>query len=204
MRKTATALRKDTVSVRGRRRWWSSFGLPSRQMGLWDAIRPHSEKQRDRGHPQLFRRRKELPQDDPLRPLIFSFGIRGLLDDLARQRRLAPNGSHTTAQDGGLRPIAVGDMIYRLATKAIVRHSKRHDFLLPYQFGVGSKGGVEPVVRAVERALEDTLDRPYTHLTSLDFQQRIQHSRQEGHSRGTAPVCACPLPGREMGIRLYF
>jgi hypothetical protein len=71
--------------------------------------------------------------------------------------------------DGGLRPIAVGDMIYRLATKAIVRHSNRRDFLLPYQFGVGSKGGVEPVVRAVERALEDTLDRPYTHLTSLDF-----------------------------------
>jgi hypothetical protein len=71
--------------------------------------------------------------------------------------------------DGGLRPIAVGDMIYRLATKAIVRHSNRRDFLLPYQFGVGSKGGVEPVVRAVERALEGALDRPYTHLTSLDF-----------------------------------
>jgi hypothetical protein len=71
--------------------------------------------------------------------------------------------------DGGLRPIAVGDMIYRLATKAIIRHSNRRDFLLPYQFGVGSKGGVEPVVRAVERALEGNLDRPYTHLTSLDF-----------------------------------
>jgi hypothetical protein len=61
--------------------------------------------------------------------------------------------------DGGLRPIAVGDMIYRLATKAIVRHSNRRDFLLPYQF-VGSKGDVEPVVRAVERALEGSLDRP--------------------------------------------
>jgi hypothetical protein len=71
--------------------------------------------------------------------------------------------------DGGLRPIAVGDMIYRLATKAIIRHSNRRAFLLPYQFGVGSKGGVEPVVRAVERALDGTLDRPYTHLTSLDF-----------------------------------
>jgi hypothetical protein len=28
---------------------------------------------------------------------------------------------------------------------------------------------VEPVVRAVERALKGSLDRPYTHLTSLDF-----------------------------------
>jgi hypothetical protein len=68
--------------------------------------------------------------------------------------------------DGGLCPIAVGDMIYRLATKAIIRHSNRRDVLLPYQFGVGSKSGVEPVVRAVERALEGTLDRPYTHLFS--------------------------------------
>jgi hypothetical protein len=69
--------------------------------------------------------------------------------------------------DGGLCPIAVGDMIYRLATKAIIRHSNRRDVLLPYQFGVGSKSGVEPVVRAVERALEGTLDRPYTHLSRL-------------------------------------
>jgi hypothetical protein len=27
VRKTATALRKDTVSLRGRRKWWSLFGL---------------------------------------------------------------------------------------------------------------------------------------------------------------------------------
>ncbi|RSH80792.1 hypothetical protein EHS25_006961 [Saitozyma podzolica] len=60
-------------------------------------------------------------------------------------------------------------MIYRLVTKAIIRHTNRRDFRLTYQFGIGSKGGVEPVVRAVERALEDTLDRSYTHLTSLDF-----------------------------------
>ncbi|RSH82983.1 hypothetical protein EHS25_005692 [Saitozyma podzolica] len=42
--------------------------------------------------------------------------------------------------------MAVGDMIYRLVTKAIIRHSERRDFLLPYHFGVGKKGGVEPVL----------------------------------------------------------
>jgi hypothetical protein len=63
--------------------------------------------------------------------------------------------------DGGLRLVAVGDLIYRLATKAIIRHSNRRDFLLPYQFGVGSKGGVEPVVRAVERAWRE----PWTDYT---------------------------------------
>ncbi|GFZ49940.1 hypothetical protein JCM24511_07343 [Saitozyma sp. JCM 24511] len=51
--------------------------------------------------------------------------------------------------DGGLRPIAVGDMIYRLATKAIIRHSNRRDFLLPYQFGVGSKG-FQPSLRLTD------------------------------------------------------
>jgi hypothetical protein len=58
--------------------------------------------------------------------------------------------------------MAVGDMIYRLVTKAIIRHSERRDFLLPYHFGVGKKGGVEPVVRAAERARDGTLDQPYT------------------------------------------
>jgi hypothetical protein len=86
--------------------------------------------------------------------------------------------------DGGLRPIAVGDMIYRLATKAIVRHSNRRGFLLPHKFGVGSKGGVEPVVRAVERALEGTLDRPYTHLTSLDFSNAFNTADRKDIAEG--------------------
>jgi hypothetical protein len=41
--------------------------------------------------------------------------------------------------------------------------------LLPFQLGVGSKGGVEPVVRAVEKALEGSLPDEYSHLVSLDF-----------------------------------
>jgi hypothetical protein len=92
--------------------------------------------------------------------------------------------------DGGLPPIAVGDMIYRLATKAIIRHSNRRDFLLPYQFGVGSKGGVEPVVRAFERALDGTLDKPYNHLTSLDFSNAFNtvDRRRPPH---------CPVPSHQ-------
>jgi hypothetical protein len=51
-------------------------------MGLWDAVRPHSDEQRDRGHPQPFLG-KGFRQGDPLGPLMFSLGIRQLLDDLA-------------------------------------------------------------------------------------------------------------------------
>jgi hypothetical protein len=42
-------------------------------------------------------------------------------------------------------------------------------FLLPFQSGVGTKGGVEPVIRAAQRALDNSLGRPFTHRTSLDF-----------------------------------
>jgi hypothetical protein len=71
--------------------------------------------------------------------------------------------------DGGYRPIAVGELVYRLCTKAILRHSSRPDFLLPFQYGVGTRGGVEPVIRGAQRALDDSLGRSFTHLTSLDF-----------------------------------
>jgi hypothetical protein len=70
-----------------------------------------------------------------------------------------------SGRDGGLRTIAVGDMTYRLVTKAIIGHSNRRDFQLPYQFGVGSKGGVEPVVRAWQSVLDCSLDQRYAHLT---------------------------------------
>jgi hypothetical protein len=71
--------------------------------------------------------------------------------------------------DGGYRSITVGELIYRLCTKAILRHAFRPNFLLPFQFGVGTKGGVEPVIRVAQRALDISLGRLFTHLTSLDF-----------------------------------
>jgi hypothetical protein len=71
--------------------------------------------------------------------------------------------------DGGIRPIAVGELFYRLATKTILKTAFKPDFLLPNQLGVGSKGGIEPVARAVERALSGTLPLRYSHLVSLDF-----------------------------------
>jgi len=72
-------------------------------------------------------------------------------------------------KDGGLRPIAVGDLLYRLVTKVLLRHHFKPDWLLPTQFGVGTKGGVEPVIRTIQRARDDELDQPYNTLTSLDF-----------------------------------
>lgn len=71
--------------------------------------------------------------------------------------------------DGGVRPIAVGELLFRLIAKVLLRHYFKPDMLLPVQLGVGSRGGTEPIVRAVERALADDLPQRYTHLVSLDF-----------------------------------
>ena len=54
--------------------------------------------------------------------------------------------------DGGIRPIACGELIYRLITKTLLRKAFKPDFLEEYQLGVSSKGGVEPIVRTIERA----------------------------------------------------
>ena len=72
--------------------------------------------------------------------------------------------------DGGVRPIAVGELIYRLCTKAILRCSFKPDCLSPSQFGVGTRGGVEPLIRAVQRAIDGSIEgKDFTHVTSLDF-----------------------------------
>lgn len=57
---------------------------------------------------------------------------------------LKPNGS--------IRPIAVGSLFYRLCMKILLKSSRTIDDLLPFQLGVGTKGGVEPILRAVENA----------------------------------------------------
>ena len=52
-----------------------------------------------------------------------------------------------TKATGGIRPIAVGELFYRLVAKVLQKHVFKTDFLAQYQLGVGSKGGVEPIVR---------------------------------------------------------
>lgn len=76
--------------------------------------------------------------------------------------------THLLKPDESLRPIAIGEVLYRLAMKVIMEDKMDEKVLLPNQSGVKSKGGVEPIVAAVEEALDGTLDQEYTHLVSLD------------------------------------
>jgi hypothetical protein len=69
-------------------------------------------------------------------------------------------------KDGGVRPIAVSSLIYRLITKAILGAFFTEDSLLPSQLGVGSKLGVEPAIALLNSSLEEG---GYSSITSLDL-----------------------------------
>ena len=59
-------------------------------------------------------------------------------------------------KDGGLRPIAVGNLLRRLTSKALVRaiEGKVNNLLAPHQLGVGTRGGCEIIVHSVKEALK--------------------------------------------------
>ena len=60
--------------------------------------------------------------------------------------------------DGSPRPIAVGDAFYRIAARCLLKligPERINNALLPGQFGVGSKGGVEPLVHALRALLTE-------------------------------------------------
>ena len=70
----------------------------------------------------------------------------------------------------GLRPIASGECMWRLAAAHAVDAyaSEARALLAPYQFGVGQPGGAEHIVHAMQAALED--DRGERHAgVTLDF-----------------------------------
>jgi hypothetical protein len=62
---------------------------------------------------------------------------------------------------GGVRPIAVGDLMCNVIAKSLLILYARSDCLLPWQLGVKSLGGVEPLVCPVEKMVEGKVEREY-------------------------------------------
>ena len=63
-------------------------------------------------------------------------------------------------KDGGIRPIAVGNILRRLTAKCISRElsKKAANFLSPHQMGVGVRGGIEAIVHTVRQVMEEDKD----------------------------------------------
>jgi len=72
--------------------------------------------------------------------------------------------------DRGVRPIAIGDLVYRVAMKAILMTSYRPEMLLPFQLGVNSPGGVEPAIFLLEEAIIGKNSSNFQQAASIDLE----------------------------------
>ena len=83
--------------------------------------------------------------------------INGNLPIEARQYLLASRLVALTKPSGDMRPIAVGELLYRLA--AVIAVSRVSDaatkLLAPHQYGVGVSSGAERILHSVQHALTD-------------------------------------------------
>ena len=69
---------------------------------------------------------------------------------------------------GGIRPIACGELFLRVCVRYILREWGIEDSLLPCQMGVGTKGGVEPICEYVQQRLDGVQEGDTTTMYSLD------------------------------------
>jgi hypothetical protein len=86
--------------------------------------------------------------------------------DMLTSAKLVPLLKNTK---GDIRPIAVGEIFYRIAASAISRACRTKDDLLETQFGVGTKGGVEPVIWLQEQALRPAVEEAGRVVIQLDL-----------------------------------
>ena len=79
------------------------------------------------------------------------------LSDYPRQLFFTANYTDLRKKDGGIRPIAVGNIFRRIASKIASRPAVRSlcSALSPIQLGVGIRGGCEAAVRATRSLLKE-------------------------------------------------
>lgn len=92
--------------------------------------------------------------------------------------------------NGKVRPIAVGELFYRACMKTLLKHYASAQKLLPRQFGVGSAGGVEPLVHLVEQFATDALQPEFTHLIALDFKNAFNRLPRTQLASGLTKHCS--------------
>ena len=81
-----------------------------------------------------------------------------------------------------LRPIACGELFYRVVMRFLLRVTSPRGGLLPVQLGVGSPGGVSPIVELLQREYEAQMDGGADHerqAYSLDFSNAFNSVARE-------------------------
>lgn len=124
--------------------------------------------------PQLVKLCYGLPEKaSPLRKCLFRLAQLMLAGqapcpEILTTSRLTPLQQSPTK----IRPVACGELFYRLLTRLLIRVLGTRDMLLQNQLGVGNPGGVEPIVHLVQQEM-DRLDMedeaPERYAYSLDL-----------------------------------
>ena len=83
--------------------------------------------------------------------------LNGRLPEQARQYLLSSRLVGLTKPDDGVRPIAIGEMFYRLAAVLAVRRvtAAAATLLAPHQYGIGVPGGGERILHSMQHTLTD-------------------------------------------------
>ena len=85
-------------------------------------------------------------------------------------------------KDGGIRPVAVGNVFRRLAAKAwcyVVSRAVSHE-LLPYQLGVSLRGGAEAAIHAVRTFITNNIDSSdHKIIVKLDMMNAFNSVRRD-------------------------
>ncbi len=114
--------------------------------------------------------------------------INGELPDDARQLLLTSRlVALTKPNSDGYRPIAVGELFYRLAAIVAVRRvsSEAAELLAPHQYGIGVAAGAEKILHSLQHELTDTDKRLAT--APIGHHKRLQQLRPR--SRAARAVC---------------
>ena len=81
-------------------------------------------------------------------------------------------GTRKKSAGGGIRPIAVGEVMRRLVSKCLAQSVRQsaHSHLSPLQLGVGTSNGAEAIVHAVRSVLQsDSFPNSNKYVLQLDF-----------------------------------
>ena len=88
-----------------------------------------------------------------------------------------------------IRPIACGEMFYRLLTRFILKiFPPDGETLLPFQLGVGSAGGVEPIIQYMQQQMNQANNNPdqQRYFYSLDFSNAFNNVSRTSIAEGVS------------------
>jgi hypothetical protein len=94
-----------------------------------------------------------------------------------------------TKPNGDLRPIAIPELFYRGVMKCAAKKYVHARSLAPFQYGVGTPGGVETIIHTIEEALDSAPGTGYTHLVQLDFKNAFNSIPRKCIAQGLLKNC---------------